>query len=244
MREYVAVSPERHKDKRWKRPTDFSFAKDQSMVLLVGLELSKALLSMPMAFVKYEEKFHIVGVLGLQPCSNLFITPEGKWCGAYMPAILRSHPFRIIDSPNGCKALGVDEESGLVREDGELFFDKDGNPAPSLKKVIEFQKKIENEYNLTQRACSVLAAHQLLEPWPISHGGLYRVNEKSLFNLEASALAKVRDVGGLNVAYCQMISIQQIALLEKLAKQQEAAKETANPLADLCFSDDDIIRFE
>lgn len=245
MPTYTAVSPERHGYLRWKRPRDFFFAKDQSMVLLVGLELSKALLRMPMAFVKYEEKFHIVGVLGLQPGSNLFVTPDGKWCGAYMPAILKSHPFRIIDSPNGGKVLGVDEESGLVGDDGELFFEEDGTPSQALKEVLAFQKRIENEYKLTQRACSALAAHELLEPWPISHRGLFRVNERALFKLEAGALAKVRDVGGLNVAYCQMISIQQIALLEKLAKrQEEAEKEIADPLASFCFGDDDIIRFE
>jgi hypothetical protein len=216
------------------------------MVLLVGLELSKALLNMPMAFVKYEEKFQIVGVLGLQPGSNLFVTPEGKWCGAYMPAILRSHPFRIINAPNGGKVLGVDEESGLVGVDGEVFFDEDGKPAPALKKVIEFQKRLDLEFKLTQGACSALAEHDLLEPWPVKHAGLYRVNEKALFNLEANALAKVRDAGGLNVAYCHLISTQQISFLEKLAKARDHHPETTPPLppTDFCFDDDDFIKFD
>jgi hypothetical protein len=215
------------------------------MVLLVGLELSKALLSMPMAFVKHEDKFQIVGVLGLQPRSNLFVTPEGKWCGAYMPAILRSHPFRIINAPNGGKVLGVDEESGLVGIEGEPFFDADGKPAPALKKVIAFQKRLDLEFKLTQGACSALAEHELLEPWPIKHGGLYRVNEKALFNLDANALAKVRDAGGLNVAYCQLISTQQISLLEKLAKARDHHPETPSPPpTDFCFDDDDFIKFD
>jgi hypothetical protein len=61
-----------------------------------------------------------------------FCDARGKWCGAYMPAILRSHPFRIINAPNGGKVLGVDEESGLVGVEGEVFFEEDGKPAPAL----------------------------------------------------------------------------------------------------------------
>jgi len=175
-----------------------------------------------------------------------FCHAQGKCCGAYIPAILRSHPFRIIHSPNGGKVLGVDEESGLIGEEGELFFEEDGKPAPALEKVIAFQKRLDLEFKLTQGACSALAEHELLEPWPIKHSGLYRVSEKALFNLEPSALAKVRDAGGLNVAYCQLISTQQISLLEKLAKAREHHPETTPPPAptDFCFDDDDFIKFD
>jgi hypothetical protein len=163
-----------------------------------------------------------------------------------MPAILRSHPFRIINAPNGGKVLGVDEESGLVGVDGEVFFDEDGKPAPALKKVIEFQKRLDLEFKLTQGACSALAEHDLLEPWPVKHAGLYRVNEKALFNLDAGSLAKVRDAGGLNVAYCHLISTQQISFLEKLAKARDHHPETTSPhpITDFCFDDDDFIKFD
>jgi hypothetical protein len=112
--------------------------------------------------------------------------------------------------------------------------------------VIAFQKKLDLEFNLTQGACSALATHDVLEPWPIKHGGLYGVNEKALFNLEASSLAKVRDAGGLNVAYCQLISTQQLSLLEKLAKAREHHPETTPPPAptDFCFDEDDFIKFD
>jgi hypothetical protein len=54
----------------------------------------------------------------------------------------------------------------------------------------------------------------------------------------------VRDAGGLNVAYCQLISTQQISLLEKLAKAREDHLETPPPPTDFCFDDDDFIKFD
>jgi hypothetical protein len=52
MVQFVAVSHERHAAKKWLRHTGYSFAATEAVAPIVGAELSKAPLSMPLAFTE------------------------------------------------------------------------------------------------------------------------------------------------------------------------------------------------
>ena len=47
MTEFAAITNERHANKVWKRVTDYAFAAEDTVIPLVGVELSKAALAMP-----------------------------------------------------------------------------------------------------------------------------------------------------------------------------------------------------
>jgi len=54
MTEFAAITPERHAQKVWKRVTDYAFAAEDTVIPLVGVELSKAALAMPTGFIKQD----------------------------------------------------------------------------------------------------------------------------------------------------------------------------------------------
>jgi hypothetical protein len=222
-------------NRRWQRARDFSFIKDQTVVMIVGKELPKAILSMPAAFVEIDGVFHLTALLGLDPGTNLFVMPDGRWRRKnYIPAILRGHPFRIIDAASGKRVLGVDEDSGLVGDDGERFFTDQGTPAPEFQAMIDFQKELDRDFKQTRTACDALTSHHLLQPWPGMPAGLHRVDVDALNRLAPEPLAEVRNAGGLNVAFCQLISQQQVARLKQF--QAETGPHHPGPIPDSGFT--------
>ncbi len=237
MPHYAAVSRSTHASKRWNRHTHFAFAARDSITPLVAQELPRAQLHMPIAFAPQETGFTPVAVLGLQAGQNLFVAPNGRWLGGYIPAAYRGYPFALASDPEGQQILVCDEDSGLISETGsEPFFDPEGNPAPAIQALLNFLNQVQQNRTLTQRICNALAKNQLIQPWPITLQagtgqrqveGLYRIDETALNNLPADAFEALRQTGALPIAYCQLLSMQHLPQLGKLA---EAHQQAAQPL--------------
>ena len=94
MTEHAAITPESHAKKVWKNVTDYAFAAGETVIPLVGAELSKVVPVMPIGFVKQETGYQLVAITSLQPGQNLYVAPDGKWLGTYIPSALRGYPFR------------------------------------------------------------------------------------------------------------------------------------------------------
>jgi hypothetical protein len=233
MPNYIPVSKETHASKRWKRTASFAFAAKDAVAPLVAQELPSALMHLPMGFIKQEELFIPVAILGLLPGQNLFVAPDGRWLGGYTPAAFRAYPFQLANTEDGQRVLVIDEASGLVSDtEGEPFFDEEGNPAKALKDVLEFLSQVQSNRELTQRICAVLAKHQLIQPWPINVQGdggerkvegLFRIDEAAMNALPAEAFGALRQAGALPIAYCQLLSMQHIQMLARLAQAQAQA---------------------
>lgn len=234
MPNFQAVSKNTHTDKRWKRYDNYIFAAQDAVTPLVVQELARALMHLPIGFIKQQNDFVPVAVLGLQAGQNLFVSPDGRWIGAYTPAAYRGYPFQLATTSDGQTVLVVDEDSGLVNDtEGERFFDEAGDPAKPVKDVLDFLSQVQNNRALTQRICAVLAEHQLIQPWPItlqSEGaerkveGLYRIDERMMNALSPEAFEAIRQAGALSVAYCQLLSMQHLQTLGKLAEAHASAK--------------------
>ena len=54
MAELAAITPERHAKKVWKHVTDYAFVAEDSGIPLVGAELGKAALAMPIGLIKID----------------------------------------------------------------------------------------------------------------------------------------------------------------------------------------------
>lgn len=236
MPAYQAITSTTHADKRWKRYASYAFAAKDALAPLVAQELPRALLYLPIAFVAQDAQFTPVAVLGIQSGQNLFVAPDGRWLGGYTPAAYRAYPFALANLPDGQQqVLAFDVDSGLLAEaEGEPFYDSEGRPAQSVQDILAFLTQVQVNRAPTQRACKALAEHRLFQSWPITVQtetgerqveGLYRVDEAALNTLPAESLKALQLAGALPVAYCQLLSMQHLPLLGRLAQAQRQAAQ-------------------
>jgi hypothetical protein len=229
MPSYAAITRERHAGKSWSRFASYSFAKKIALAPLAAGEMAKAMLSFPLGFIRDGEAIVPAAMLSFEPHSNLFVAPDGQWVGRYVPALFRHYPFRLIPTKDGRLALCIDEDSGLFHDGpgGERFFDESGELAEPLKQVLNSLTQIERHRGLTVQACEALARSHVIKPWEIkiksntgerSVEGLLQIDEAALNALPLDAFDHLRKKGALPVAYCQLLSMQNLQMLGKLAK--------------------------
>lgn len=186
----VAVTRERHSEKRWRAPGRYGFAATQALIPLVGREFSAAAVAMPIALVEQAGRYVPVAVLSPVQGRNLFVTSTRRWLGLYQPAALRSYPFRLaVLKGSNQVSLCVDEDSGWVIDantdpSAPRFFEGDGTPSAALKATAEFLQKVEHSRFQTEAAIAALADARLIQPWPLAvtlgkqrsaASGLYRI---------------------------------------------------------------------
>lgn len=263
MPQLTAITPQRFANKAWKRQSGYPFAAQANILPIVMAELAKLVPVVPLGFVQTEGRFQMVAITALQPGMNLFIAPDGRWLGGYVPAALRGYPFQLA-KPQDQEAsiLCFDESSGLLVEagQGEAFFDEAGTPSQAVKDILDFLAQTDRNRVVTQTAVDAVQAAGLIQPWPLNvqNGdktvaveGLYRIDETALNALDAATLHGLRDKGALALAYAQLLSMNQLSVLEKLslaqAQMQVQAASAAQGLAMLqgfgLSQDDGIIRF-
>jgi hypothetical protein len=258
MTTLTPVTSARHAAMRWRRYDSYSFAADRAIIPLVVAELARAALAFPIAFIRMGKAFVPAGILGLERNRNLFVVPDGRWFGSYVPAALRGHPFSLGRADDGRQLLCVDETSGLVTSGptGERFFEDDNTLSTALRRVMDFLTKIEQQRAGTTAACAALAARDLIEPWLIARKGergesknvegLFRMNEGALNALNDEAFLGLRKSGALPIAYAQLLSMQQLRILSELAAVR-IARAPPVPLGqdlDLSWMDNDVLKLD
>ena len=244
----AAVSKTTHATKRWLRYADYKFAATQALAPLVTPELAKATTAFPIGFVTSDESVNLVALLGLKAGQNLYVAPDGRWLGSYIPAVFRTYPFRLVDNGAGGTLLGVVEDESVVSEgaEGEAFFTEDGALAPRVQEVATVLQNMAQYSPVTAAAGALLRRHGLLVPWRIRRPGeqdpftlsdVAMVDEVALNALPADALVELRDGGGLALAYAQLLSQQHVQTLfaseAAHANAQEAARTVVNSKGEL-----------
>lgn len=231
--QFTAVTRDRHADKAWRRHTSYAFAGGDAVLPLVAFELTHAVMTLPVAFVKQYGRYVLMAVLSLTPGRNLFVAPDGRWLGGYVPAVLRGYPFRLLRPEGSAESvLCVDEQSGLVVEagQGEAFLTPEGVLGDGLTQVLDFLGQIERNRAATEAAVAALAEADVIEPWPLTQGnggatvpviGLHRISEDRFNALDDETLLTLRRAGALPIVYLQMLSMQQTTVLKRLADLQE-----------------------
>ena len=230
----MPITREQHEAKRWLRPTNYAFAKKNTVVPLVASELPQAALVLPIGFVIQGEEFVPVALVGLTPGQNLFVSTDGSWVWRYVPASYRLHPFALAPSNQGGEVLCINEDSRFVTDgpEGELFFGDDGEPSQVVAEIFSALQEISTNRVATRIACASLKAHELIQPWPITVqtpagdqpvDGLYCINEEALDALSDEAFLELRASRGLTVAFCQLLSLQHLPALKQMAAARAAA---------------------
>lgn len=233
MPTFVALTHERHAGLGWKRSHHYTFAAQEALVSLAGAELSRAATAMPIAFVPKATGYQVVGVLSLQPGTNLFVAPGGQWLGAYIPAIWRGYPFRVLPAEGDeSSVLCVDEASEWVVNADEaeaVFFDARGEPSAAVREMLDWLARLERQQAMTRRAVDALAEAGVIRPWTLhveragqklSVMGLHRIDEAAFNALDEATHLELRRRQSLPVAYAQLLSMHQITVLEQLGQIQ------------------------
>ncbi len=257
MPSIAAISRERHADKVWKRFVSYDFARPSSLAPLVAAEIPKAAMSMPLAFIRQGEDHVPVALMGLEPGKNLLVAPDGRWLGRYVPSALRGYPFSLARTEGETLVLCIDEDSGLVSDgaEGEPFFDTEGQPAAGLSQVMDFLQQIERNRGATAIACAALAEQGLIRPWPITLKGetgerqiegVLQIDEAALNQLSDDAFLNLRRAGALPLAYCQLLSMQHLAMLGELASAhaRPPQPQPARPFSGFALPEDGLLQFD
>jgi len=258
MTKFVALDRKIHMSRSWRRPRDFRFAANESLVAVAGTELAMTAASMPLVFVKREETFELVALLSLEMGRNLFVAPDGQWAaGQYIPTLFRTYPFRLLRVKAAAQmVLCVDEDSvqNLEGSSEERFFDAGGQPTAILAEVIKTLEVFERGRLMTISAAKALDKAGVIVPWKLGAGdgvqnplidGVHRVDEPRLNALGDNEFMQLRKSGGLPVAYAQLMSMARLELLPRLAAYHSAQSAAPrNALAGM-FGDgqDDTLRF-
>lgn len=262
MTEWIAVSRSRHADCYFKSRQGYDFAARQSVVPILLAEMDKLLPHYVLGFVQQESRYLPIALLGLQDLQNLYVHPDGRWLGSYVPAEFRGHPFRLMTADNKqalCLAQDYLSEDG---SQGEPLFDDNAQLNPLVQQIFNFLQQCEKNRQVTQLATRLLDKSGVIEPWPLvlERGkeqeplevqGLYRVNERALNDLSVEAFASLRSHGALALAYAQLFSMGQLSQLVERAKfnekhyaQQQADGVVGTGLESFFDDDDEELIFD
>ena len=248
------VTRERHTYKKWFRSRDYHFATGFNMMPVSAAEMIHMARAFPLAFVEIDGVPTLVALFSLKVGHNLFVAPDGRWLGGYVPAALQHYPFSLGKKADGAFALCVNESSGLIRdmavgEEGFPFFGHDGTPSRETQEAVDTLSKVRLGLQTVRTAGAMLLEKKLLEPWPITApdeagprkiDGVLRISEPALNAVGAEDLLALRNCGGLAIAYSQLFSMGNLGTLGSLTGAHgRAAKQRMAIPANSFISEDD-----
>lgn len=232
MSSYVPVSSELHQGKRWLRHPNMAFAKSENVAPIFANELVDAIHTLTVAFVKHEDSFILVALMGLRAGENLLVSADGRWAnGAYTPASYRTRPFTLLEIPGNAEqqVLCIEEQMLTEGDLGAELFDDEGKISDVVGEIFNLLSHYNATRLLTRDICATLAAHGLFTPWEVvvNDGateqkltGLYRVDEEALNALSDEAFLALRKTAALPVVYAHLYSMNNTAPLNNLLQHR------------------------
>jgi len=258
MPQWIALSTSQHADQRYLPRGGYHFAATLSVASIVLAELPKLLPQYVIVFLKEGEHYQPMVLLGVGE-KNLYVAPNGKWLGNYVPASLRSYPFILANNEEGGKVFAIDAEH-LSEHEGDALLDEDGKLTGTAAETFEFLNQYEHSRHATQLTADALDQAGVIEPWrltiqrgegqePSTVNGLYRINEQALNSLENDIYVTLKGAP-MALAYAQMFSIAQLNQLKNRATfhaQHDASQQAPETLESLLGGlddDDDELTFD
>lgn len=257
MISWKPISKSEHADKRWRVREDYKFVMDNQIAQVLLNELPKVLPQFVLGFLKKDDGYALVAVLGIDGKRNLYVNNEGKWLGNYVPAAFRGYPFVLANDEKGDRLFCIDEDYLTDAETGKRLFEENGELAPLTQQLIDFLKECDTGSVQTQNACKTLAEAALIEPWaltvdrgeslpPVNVEGLHRINEYALQTLESDKLGVLQKAGGLHLAYAQLYSMNQVEQLTQRSEHFNKGAQSAQAIEGVgeLFADNDTLNFD
>lgn len=252
MPQWIALSPTQHAGQNYLPRDGYHFADQLNVAGILLAELNKLLPHYVVVLIKEGEHFQPMVLLGVGE-RNLYVAPDGKWLGTYVPANLRGYPFTLANSDQpGEKVFAIDEQH-LSDNQGEALFDEEGQLAGTAAQTLDFLAQCDSNRAATQQACNALQRAGVIEQWPLTIergegqepltvNGLHRINEQALNSLETDVYATLKGAP-MALAYAQMFSMSQLNQLAERAKfhaEHGATQEVPEDLDSVFDGDDDL----
>ncbi|WNK21203.1 SapC family protein [Halomonas piscis] len=253
MPQWTALSATAHRDKRLLPRDGYRHAAHDPVVPVLLAELNRLIPHYALGFITRADAYLPVALLSLDGERNLYVAPDGRWIGSYVPALMRSYPFALADGQEGNKILAVDVER-LSDDGGEPLFE-DGEPSATVQQTLDFLQQCEANRQQTQAATQALQQAGVIAQWPLTiqrHGedaepkavkGLYRIDEAALNALDAETLATLQGAP-LALAYAQMFSTAQLEQLSERDKRLKDTGDVPENLDGFFGEDDDELSFD
>lgn len=241
--EFTILHREAHRMLKFQRAErDMHWVKDLITVNLAASELPSAALEFPCVMTHNDSGGRLLAVTGLEQGRNLFVDTQNHWTANYMPAVMRTWPFRLLDEVDeeGSRPIAV-QRSALNVLEGDALFDDKGQEAPWLKGTMQELVALDAAEATTSQMVSALHAAGVLTERALQavlpNGrqmeltGFLSVDEHKLNALEDKVVADLHRQGALAMAYLHLLSLRQFKTLMELAAAQEPGAEPAQDLA-------------
>lgn len=200
------------------------FAREANLIPALIDEFVPALGHLPVAFLPSAGAPSAVFVTGLAPGSNAFVSEDGHWRVAYVPAYLRRYPFIIGEVQGQEPVLCIDDSyEGLGKKSGERFFSKDGRSEPPLTRALEFAQSYRAAAERTEAFSARLRELELFRSVTLdakdqaggrtSVHGLMVVDEEALAALPDEAALSLHRAGYLRAIHAHLFSLRTVSRL-------------------------------
>lgn len=214
--EPVAVTPNRHGDKKIRPVDNFSFAHDTNAVPITLPEFVLAARHYPIVFVGAELVPTVA--LGFRPDQNVYVDEQGKWerfC--YIPAYVRRYPFILLGKQEDERLqLGVDGAAMSEDPNARALFDGE-KETETVTEALDICQQFHGAYQATAEFSKMLKDSDLMEERSlevdlpneekIDIGAFASINEQKLREVSDDRFLEWRKKGWLAAMYFHVASL-------------------------------------
>ena len=243
-RNVVPLNRETHRALRLKSPDQpLDYARGAHLIPALIDEFATAAPEIPIAFLPGAAQPTAVFVTGIRPGSNAFVTPEGRWDAAYVPAYLRRYPFIIGNVPNADPVFCIDDRyEGFDEKTGEPLFSASGEPTQRIAEALQFANNYQTAAERTDafgrklQELGLFRSVSLDAKMPDGEStvvhGLLIVDEEVLTGLPDDKFLELRRGGYLKPIYAHLLSLGIISRLTGKAGARAPAPAEPAPVSD------------
>ncbi len=235
--EFTILHREAHRPLRLKRgPRDMRWVASTITVALAAAELPAAAIEFPCVMTRVAGGGgRLLAITGLENGRNLYVDGNGHWTGNYLPAVLRTWPFRLLTESDdeGARPVAV-HQPALSLTEGDPLFDDQGQEMPWLQAVLQELVAVDAAASTTSDAVAALDGAGLLHERTLTVvlpggrqlelNGFLSVDEARLNALDAVQAGQLHRQGALALAYLHLLSLRRFrTLMERAAEQEPVA---------------------
>lgn len=239
--EFTILHREAHRMQRLQRDEpDMRWVAGTITVALAAAEMPSAAVEFPCVMTRGAGGGgKLLAITGLENGRNLYVDEAtGRWTGNYLPAVLRTWPFRLLAEPDADNARPVAvHQPALSLGEGEPLFDEQGREMPWLQAVLQELVALDAAAATTSAAVAALDKAGLLHERTlqvvlpggrqVELTGFLSVDEAKLDALDAAQAGELHRQGALALAYLHLLSLRRFRPLMGRAAQQEPATAAA-----------------
>lgn len=222
----VPLNKDQHSTTKINNTNAFSHISGEHMLPVVVHEFVVAGAEFPIVFVKANEGFQPVAMLGLAAQQNLFMQGN-EWQALYVPRAVRNYPLVLVkDKPDGDRLMvALDEASERVSQaEGNPLFNEDGSESEFLTHRKQQMAEYLDMGVITRNFVEKLQSLELIKEQTLTLNingterrinGIFLIDEKKLNELSDETFLELRKSGYLTAIYAQLMSLQHTQKLVK-----------------------------